>query len=92
MDDNIHSLIYYQVAAGVSIGMATKSPCTNHIHFAMKKGNGFIDPTKFLEARLFKFKPWEQYCDDYLLVWKVRIFLYLYCFLGKKNFDTTNNK
>ena len=61
--------------------MATKSPCTNHIHFAMKKGNGFIDPTKFLEARLFKFKPWEQYCDDYLLVWKVRIFLYLYYFL-----------
>ncbi|VDI59197.1 Hypothetical predicted protein, partial [Mytilus galloprovincialis] len=36
----------------------------------MKKDEGFVDPTKFLENRFFQYKPWEQYCDDYLLVWK----------------------
>ncbi|VDI25865.1 Hypothetical predicted protein, partial [Mytilus galloprovincialis] len=64
------SYVEKRVAAGAPIGKAVKSECINHIHLAMKKGEGFVDPTKFLENRFFTFKPWEQYCDDYLLVWK----------------------
>lgn len=62
-----------QVAAGAPIGKATKSTCKNHIHFALKKGKGFVDPTNFLEHKFFKYKEWKQNCDDYFLEWKVTV-------------------
>jgi hypothetical protein len=37
----------------------------------MKKDEGFIDPTRFLEGRLFHFQPYQEACNDYKLVWKV---------------------
>lgn len=75
--------LFIQVAAGEPIGNAITSKCTNHIHFAMKKDEGFVDPTKFLENRLFQYQPWEEDCDDYLLVWKV-IFSQLFVVLNMK--------
>ncbi|VDI24688.1 Hypothetical predicted protein, partial [Mytilus galloprovincialis] len=64
--------IEYRIAAGEPIGTAKQSPCYpfNSIHFAMKKGNGTVDPTKFLSPRFFEVPVWSQTCDDYKLVYK----------------------
>ncbi|CAG2251005.1 unnamed protein product [Mytilus edulis] len=64
--------IEYRIAAGEPIGTAKQSPCYpfNSIHFAMKKGNGTVDPTKFLSPRFFEMPVWSQTCDDYKLVYK----------------------
>jgi len=45
----------------------------NHIHIAFEKDGGFMDPTRFLEARPFSVPEWIQECDDYKLVWKVSL-------------------
>lgn len=48
----------------------------NHIHVAFEKGEeGFIDPTRFFEGRPFSVPTWDQKCDDFKLVWKVRFCL-----------------
>ncbi|CAG2189963.1 unnamed protein product [Mytilus edulis] len=61
-----------RIAAGAPIGTAKQSPCYpfNSIHFAMMKGNGTVDPTKFLSPRFFEVPQWIQTCDDYKLVYK----------------------
>ncbi|VDH91582.1 Hypothetical predicted protein [Mytilus galloprovincialis] len=61
-----------RIAAGAPIGTVKQSPCYpfNSIHFAMKKGNGTVDPTKFLSPRFFEVPKWIQTCDDYKLVYK----------------------
>ena len=65
--------VLYQVVAGQVIGKATKSPCTgvNHIHFAIRKGNGTVDPTRYVEPRFPEMPTWKQDCDDYKYVYKV---------------------
>ncbi|KAL5015120.1 hypothetical protein ScPMuIL_009390 [Solemya velum] len=42
----------------------------HHIHMSLKKGEEFIDPTRFLESRLPQMPVWLQECDDYKLVYK----------------------
>nr|KAG5704727.1 hypothetical protein BaRGS_005183 [Batillaria attramentaria] len=61
-----------EVAAGQVIGEATKSPCNgfNHIHFAIRKGNKTLDPTRYVEPRLPEMPQWIQECDDYKYVYK----------------------
>ncbi|VDI70196.1 Hypothetical predicted protein [Mytilus galloprovincialis] len=67
---NDENYIENSISSGVDIGTATNSPCTNHIHLTMKKGGGYIDPTRFLEDRMFVFEPYYESCNDYKLVWK----------------------
>ncbi|XP_048250793.1 uncharacterized protein LOC124111176 [Haliotis rufescens] len=61
-----------QVVAGQVIGAASESECgsSNHIHFAMRRPDGPVDPTRFLEPRIPEIPKWIQECDDYKLVWK----------------------
>ncbi|KAL8609979.1 hypothetical protein ACOMHN_029472 [Nucella lapillus] len=61
-----------EVVAGQVIGEATSSPCSgfNHLHFAIKKRNGTIDPTRYLEPRFPEMPQWIQECDDYKYVFK----------------------
>ncbi|CAG2216212.1 unnamed protein product [Mytilus edulis] len=68
--DNLY--IEKRVAAGVPIGLAVASPCnsSNHIHVAMKREGGFIDPTRFLQTRMFEMPQWVQICDDFKLEYK----------------------
>ena len=62
-----------QVVAGQVIGQATRSPCSgyNHIHLAILKGNGTVDPTRYVEPRFPEMPQWIQECDDYKYVYKV---------------------
>ncbi|XP_052090897.1 uncharacterized protein LOC127727822 [Mytilus californianus] len=87
-DDNY---IENSISSGVDIGTATNSPCTNHIHLTMKKGGGFIDPTRFLEDRMFVFEPYYESCNDYKLVWKgeVKAVGFVVKNEGKDQEDTT---
>ena len=76
----VNSLEWYcilQVGKGDVIGSVSKSQCEgmNHIHLAIMKGRGAVDPSKYLEKRPLKFPEWKQQCDDYKLVFKVRTFL-----------------
>ncbi|KAL5014181.1 hypothetical protein ScPMuIL_008451 [Solemya velum] len=61
-----------RVAAGDVVGKAARSPCggNNHIHMSLKRGEEFIDPTRFLESRLPQMPVWIQECDDYSLVYQ----------------------
>ncbi|CAG2200472.1 unnamed protein product [Mytilus edulis] len=82
--DRNHLLILNKVTGGykwnirtglvqdIPSALSKESPCYpfNHIHFAMKKGNGTVDPTKFLSPRFFKIPKWIQTCDDYKLVYQ----------------------
>ena len=65
--------MFIQVGAGDVIGTVTKSKCSasDHIHFAIRKDRGTLDPSKYLGLRLISIK-YEQACDDYRLVFKVR--------------------
>ncbi|XP_041378093.1 uncharacterized protein LOC121390363 [Gigantopelta aegis] len=58
------------VGAGEQIGVAAMTPCLNHIHFALKRGTGFVDPKNYLRVRLPEMPKWVQECDDYKLVFK----------------------
>ena len=58
---------------GDVIGTAAKSECEgfNHLHLALRKRRGAVDPSKYLEKRPLQFPEWKQECDDYKLVFAV---------------------
>lgn len=62
-----------QVSGGDIIGTVTSSPCSgnNHIHIAIRRDGGYVDPSNYLAARLVTLPKWKQECDDYKLVYKV---------------------
>ena len=62
---------FWQISAGVTIGLATSSSCKNHVHIAMKRDGGFIDPTRFVVDRQKMFQPYVTECKDWKLVIKV---------------------
>jgi hypothetical protein len=45
---------------------------------AFKKDGDYIDPTKYLEFKPVTMPEWKQECDDYKLVFKASIILFLY--------------
>ncbi|XP_070559980.1 uncharacterized protein [Ptychodera flava] len=64
------------VYKGTRLGrvVAASSDCTpNAIHLSMRrKGTTYyFDPTKYIEKRKILTPPWKQYCDEYLLIFKV---------------------
>lgn len=69
----VTSAFLTQVSAGDPIGTAVESPCAtqNHIHFAIRRNGGAVDPSEFLESRPIQKPEWVQICDDYKLVFKV---------------------
>ena len=66
--------------------MAMLSSCnsSNHIHFAIQREGGFVDPTRFLQSRMFDMPTWVQSCDDFKLEYKVFVCnnIYSLIFLG----------
>ncbi|XP_035662464.1 uncharacterized protein LOC118406510 [Branchiostoma floridae] len=80
-----------EVTGGQDIGTVVTSGCNNHIHFAIKKGTGYLDPTKFLEPRGIQIPTWVQDCDDYKLVWKLKTIAAgsVVGLAGKQQKDTT---
>ena len=78
---------FIQIWAGVTIGTATKSPCKNHIHFAIKRDGGYIEPTRFLEDRPKLFQPYKTECRDWKLAVLVMFLLSLclLCCIPQKN-------
>lgn len=63
----------FQVGAGVVIGEVVASPCnlSSHIHLAMWRNGGPVDPTEFMQGRNVTMPEWVQECDDYKLEFKV---------------------
>lgn len=61
------------MAAGDSIGTANASACPsqNHIHMAITRDGGVVDPSEVLDKRPIVVPKWNQICDDYKLVFKV---------------------
>ncbi|XP_048258717.1 uncharacterized protein LOC124137708 isoform X1 [Haliotis rufescens] len=81
------------VNAGQKIGLAANSPCggNEHIHLALRRKGGYVDPTRYLEVRLPKILEWVQECDDYKVVFKFETIAAgcIICLSGKKYNDTS---
>lgn len=63
-----------KVSAGDLIGTVQPSYCsdTNHIHVALTKDGGVLDPSPYIYQRPIKLPKWNQICDDYRIVKMVR--------------------
>ncbi|KAK3589057.1 hypothetical protein CHS0354_008707 [Potamilus streckersoni] len=90
---NDASYTKFYVGKGDKIGTATKSPCTgmNHIHLAVVRDGGAVDPTNFLESKFVEAPKWVQECDDMKLVYKNEVLVdrALIGIGGKKSEDKT---
>ncbi|KAL3873935.1 hypothetical protein ACJMK2_037012, partial [Sinanodonta woodiana] len=92
-NQNDASYTKFYVGKGDKIGTATKSPCTgmNHIHLAVLRDGGAVDPTNFLESKLVEAPKWVQQCDDMKLMLKNEVLVdrALIGIGGKKSEDKT---